>query len=221
MTVRMRAGWNPITIVGIGVAVGAGLTAYVSHGRDIALAAQIWGAYGTVSAVILALAIALADHKARAEDVANRAAAAAILISERTYKLRAMLSGAIEHPNDLKSNKPSYIPWLREAGSKFRGLPSLIKDEHLPFTVDLSPADLRALLVTDQWLRNFQQRILPGPAEDGFIWLGRFDAIVDEMTIGYGLVSHVTERIHVLSGMDGSPPWVVDVPSWATPRTGP
>lgn len=204
-------------IVGGAAIAAVALTVFRTSGLDLVAAAQVWSAVGTVTAVVVALALALSQRRKEVSDEARRAAAAAVLLSGNAYALRASLSSIADRADYLKRNKMFFEHWLSSASKHLKDHPQVVEDKYLPYAVDLPPMVLFNLTVTHRWLENFKNRFAFADGTTLDTVEKQFSSIIDEMVIGYGVVSSATDQLHALSQVPGPAPWNVDAPSWAKP----
>lgn len=201
----------------VAVWVGLGVTYWKTRTLGLADAAQLWSAVGTVGAVVVALALALAQTGKERRDEARRAAAAAVLISGDIYNLRAAMSSVVDHAEQVKQNPFGYAPWLSSVSQYLKNYPPVIADKYLPFVGDLPSGTLFDLTIADRWLANFKKRHAFGDGATLLEVANGFDAMIDEIVMGYGVVVSATNQLHPLSQVPGRAPWNMDAPSWAVP----
>ena len=199
------------------VAITVATTYWKSRSLTFSDAALLWSAVGTVGAVIVALALAFMQTGKDRRDEGRRAAAAAVLLSGDIYNLRAAMSSVVNHAEQVKRNPFGYGPWLSSVSQHLKNYPPVIADRYLPFVGDLPPAALFELAIADRWLVNFKKRFAFGDAVTLLEVANRFDEMIDEITLGYGVVVSATDLLHPLSQVPGRAPWNEGAPSWAIP----
>lgn len=211
------ARFSPSVLLLIAVALTVALTYWKSIPLSFAEATQLWSAVGTAGAVVVALALALAQSRKDHRDEARRAAAAAVLLSGDIYNLRAAMSSVVDHAEQVKQNRIGYGQWLSGVSQYLKNYPPIIADKYLPFVGDLPPATLFYMTVADRWLANFKKRHAFGDAVTLAEVVNGFDEMIDEIVMGYRVVVSATDRLHPLSQVPGRAPWNDGAPSWAVP----
>lgn len=201
------------------VLIGLGVTCWRTRALSFSDATQLWSAVGTMGAVGVALALAFVQTGKERRDEARRAAAAAVLLSGDIYNLRAAMSSVFDHADQVKQNRIGYGQWLSAVSRYLKYYRPLIADKYLPFVGDLPPGTLFNLTMADRWLANFKKRHAFGDAVTLSEVVDGFDAMIDEIVIGYRVVVTATDQLHPLSQVPGRAPWNEGAPSWAVPPT--
>lgn len=206
------------SVLGLAFIIALALIAIYTRGLLVGDASAIWSAFGTVSAVVVALVIALhSSWQAGAKDN-KRAAAAAILVSTNLYQLRAAVDVISENSDLVRGNREGYAPWLATASANLVNMGPVIEDKYLPVLVELPTDALFGLVVANNWLAQFQKRCAfrDGVRLDEVI--ARFDCTINEIIEGRKVVVAASNRMHTLSGIHGAAPWDREIPSWTRPR---
>lgn len=189
--------------------------------ENLATAATIWAAFGTLAAVIVALVLAQSAALEKSQAESKKHAAAAIMVSQQLYKLHAILDVIAKSSALVRTNREGYAKWLSTISQNLRMLEPVIQDKHLPIVIELPSLDLFTLTICDEWFNNFRDRhVFAQPILSSQV-VEKFDSFIDELIRGQALIVKASERFHELSGLPGPPPWAsYDLPSWVAPRKG-
>lgn len=189
--------------------------------ENLATAATVWAAFGTLAAVMVALALAQSAAWEKSQAESKKHAAAAILVSRQLYKLHAILDMVAKSSALVRTNREGYANWLSTISHNLRILEPVIQDKHLPIVIELPSLDLFTLSMCDEWFNNFRDRhVFAEPVLSSQV-VEKFDSFIDELIRGQALIVKASERFHELSGLPGLPPWAsYDLPSWVAPRKG-
>lgn len=186
--------------------------------EDLATAATVWAAFGTLAAVVVALILAQSAHLERSASEAKRHAAAAILVTRQLYKLHAILDVVAKNAALVRTNKDGYAHWLSTISANLGRLEPIVQDKYLPLITELPALDLFTLSVCDEWFNNFRERSLFSEGATVAEVVDHFDPFVDELVRGMTLINSASKRFFQLSGVSDEPPWAsYRVPSWAQP----
>lgn len=198
----------------VSLVIALGLMWWRTRGLDIAISAQVWGAFGSVAAVVTALLLSVQSSSKAKLDSDKRAAAAAILVSANLYELRAIVDGILQHETLVRSDQIGYGQWLSRVSINLSKAGPVIEDRYLPMLTDLPTRDLFTLVVANNWLNRFKKHVAFKEGVTLQVVIENFDKTLIEISHGQRVIVPASLRMHELSGIGGSPPWEKETPSW-------
>jgi hypothetical protein len=173
--------------------------------------------YGTLAAVFAALFIALRSAQQTKEEASKQAAAAAILISQVLFELRAILDVVTENEELVRPRRSDFAVWFSALQNHLALMPPILRKRHLLIATRLESIDLHVIAVCDEWFRKLKKKHLhrsPVPLDR---IVATFDTVFAELVAGHKIVSAASNRMHAISGVKGVAPWDQTAPSWAIP----